>query len=291
MTANKIGVVTVAGSAVGRRNRLHVPQLAAATATMRTPASISAIPLYPVTDAEAFFRAFHAARPAVTSRALARAGSYARLAAHVPRTGRILDLACGDSYLASLIGTNRVIGVDLAPARLPPHDRDAAAVPLVVGRAQQLPFADRVFSAATCHLAFMLFDETDEVVAELARVLEPGAPFLALLGGGPTADGADAFHAFAEQVPRGAIRFGDRRARSEDGWHELFRDDWRDITFERWELDLGGTFDEVWAFLGASYQLAAGEGADAARTSLRARFPGDHVPCRIATYVARVFRR
>lgn len=242
-----------------------------------------------VTDAEAFFRAFHAARPAVTSRALARAGSYARLAAQVPRTGRILDLACGDTYLASLIGA---IGIDLSPARLPADERagSPSRVPLVVGRAQQLPFADRAFSAATCHLAFMLFDELDAVVAELGRVLEPGAPFLALLGGGPTAGGADAFHAFAEHLPRGGPGVGDRRARSEEGWYELFGVPWRDITFERWELDLGGTFDEVWAFLGASYQLADRE-ADIIRTALRDRFAGEHVPCKVATYVARVFRR
>jgi len=216
----------------------------------------------------------------VTSRALARAGSYARLAAHVPRTGRTLDLACGDSYLASLIGA---IGIDLAPTRLD------EGVPLVVARAQQLPFADNAFSAATCHLAFMLFDELDSVVAELDRVLEPGAPFLALLGGGPTAEGNDAFHALAEHV-RGGRGYGDRRARSEDGWRELFGDAWRDITFERWELDLGGTFDEVWAFLGASYQLADGT-VDAARAALRERFSGHHVPCAVATYFARVVRR
>jgi SAM-dependent methyltransferase len=245
---------------------------------MKTPASIYALPLYPVTDAEMFFRAFHASRPAVTSRALARAGSYARLAARVPRTGRVLDLACGDSYLASLTGA---IGLDLAPARLAP------SVPLVAARAQQLPFCDRAFAAATCHLAFMLFDDIEQVVAELGRVLAPGAPFFALVGGGPTAGGADAFHAFAEHVPRGRA-FGDPRARSEAGWCELFAGGWGDITFERWELDLSGTFDEVWAFLGASYQL---EDAEAARAALRARFPGEHVPCAVATYLARVVRR
>jgi SAM-dependent methyltransferase len=247
---------------------------------MKTPASISALPLYPVTKAETFFRAFHTARPAVTSRALARAGSYTRLAALVPRTGRILDLACGDSYLASLTGA---IGVDLAPARL----AGTRGVPLVAARAQQLPFADGAFAAATCHLAFMLFDDIEQVVAELGRVLQPGAPFLALLGGGPTGAGADAFHAFAEHVPRG-VAFGDPRARSEAGWRELFADGWRDVTFERWELDLSGTLDEVWAFLGASYQLVVG---DRVRAELARRFPGDRVPCSMATYVARVIRR
>ena len=158
---------------------------------------------------------------------------------------------------------------------------------MVRGRAQELPFRDQSFDAAICHLAFMLFDDVPAVVAELSRVLKPGARFVALLGGGPTADGHDAFHHFASLLSTGTS-FGDKRASSEAGWHELFHD-WRDITFERWPLDLGGTFDEVWTFLAASYQLRAAD-HDRIRTALRAAFPGEHVPCSVATYCATAMR-
>src|SRR5690606_37483161 len=161
----------------------------------------------------------------------------------------------------------------------PPYD-------LVQARAQALPFRDRAFDAATCHLAFMLFDDIESVVAELSRVLRPGAPFLALLGGGPSADGEDAFHRFADLLPRSELRFGDRRASSEAGWAELFAT-WRDLHLERWPLDLGGSFDEVWRFLAASYQLRE---AERVRAELRAAFPGDHVPCTVVTYFATVTR-
>ncbi len=114
----------------------------------------------------------------------------------------------------------------------------------------------------------------------------PGAPFLALLGGGPTADGADAFHRFAELLPKSELRFGDRRASSEAGWAELFAT-WRELRFERWPLDLGGSFDDVWRFLAASYQL---RDAERMRAELRAAFPGDHVPCTVVTYFASVTR-
>src|SRR5262249_11885453 len=136
------------------------------------------------------------ARPGITSRALARAGSYERLAARVP-AGRVLDLACGDGTLLELLAP-AAVGIDVSRGELD-RARDTSAIRerIVQARAQALPFADRTFDGATCHLAFMLFDDLELVVAELARVLKPGAPFIALLGGGPTADGDDAFHRFA----------------------------------------------------------------------------------------------
>lgn len=195
----------------------------------------------------------------------------------VPARGRVLDLACGDDApLRERLGA-RVVGIDLVPSPLG-----------VQGRAQALPFADGTFDAAVCHLAFMLFDDLERVVAELARVLRPQAPFIAVLGGGPTADGDDAFHAFARLLPRGR-GFGDRRASSDRGWRELFdARAWRDITFERVVLDLGGTFDDVWTFLGSSYQL---DDPDRVRAELRESFPGDAVPLQVATYWASVIRR
>jgi SAM-dependent methyltransferase len=231
-----------------------------------------------VTEREQFLRAFHDAQPGITRRAFDRAGSYARLAAKVPR-GRVLDLACGDGALLERLGP-QAIGIDSSLGEL-----RAASATVVAARAQKLPFADASFDAVACHLAFMLFDDIELVVAEVGRVLRPGAPFIALLGGGPSADGDDAFHHFARLVPRGQS-FGDRRASSEAGWRELFAD-WRDITFERWPLDLGGSFDEVWTFLGSSYQL---RDADRVREQLRAACPGDHVPCTVVTYCATATR-
>ena len=233
-----------------------------------------------MSERERFLRAFHDAQPGITSRALARTGAYERFAARVP-PGCVLDLACGDGTLLRALGP-RAVGLDLSAAEL-----ERARSPVVRGRAQELPFADASFDAVTCHLAFMLFDEIEHVVAELARVLKPGAPFLALLGGGPSADGDDAFHRFATLLPRGG-GFGDRRASTEAGWLELFAG-WRDLAFERWPLDLGGSFDDVWQFLGASYQLPAAE-HDRVRAELRAAFPGEHVPCTVVTYFASVTR-
>jgi SAM-dependent methyltransferase len=144
------------------------------------------------------------------------------------------------------------------------------------------------FDVVTCHLAFMLFDELATVVRELERVLVPGGEFVALLGGGPTAEGDDAFHRFLRLLPpRTAPRLGDPRARHEAGWRELMPR-WNVRPFERWTLDLGGTFDQVWAFLGASYEVApahAVELRDALRTATAEW--GDAIPCTVVAYLAR----
>ena len=107
-----------------------------------------------------------------------------------------------------------------------------------------------------------------------------------MLGGGPTAHdpgGDDAFHRFlAEARPRGA-GFGDRRARTCAGWLELFGAAPR---FERFEIDLSGAFDDVWRFLGASYQLLDAD-APVIRARLEASYDGCAiVPCRAVMWLA-----
>ena len=236
-----------------------------------------------MSEHERFLRAFHAVHPGITARAMERGDSYDRLAARA--TGSVLDLACGDGALLRRLPAS-AIGIDVSREEL-------GATPRVVqGRAQQLPFADGAFDTVTCHLAFMLFDDVPAVVRELHRVLAPGGTFIALLGGGPTATGDDAFHRFLAALrPHVAAprRIGDPRAKAEAGWHDLFAG-WSAPRFERWELDLGGTFDEVWTFLGASYELSP-ETAVSINAELRARYaPDDRVPCSVVTWCASVTR-
>jgi SAM-dependent methyltransferase len=260
---------------------------------------------------EAWLRRWHAARPGATSAALARGGTYERLAARVPAGARVLDLGAGDGYLCELLAARgaRPVGVDVSREELALLRRRAGgSLCGVAARAQALPFAAGAFDACVSHLAFMLMEDAPTVVRELSRVLAPGGWFAAVLGGGPVAapppggEGAtaaelDAFHRFLEIAgPRlRAPRFGDRRARSERGWHELFAGSagW-DVRFERWEIDLGGTFDEVWRFLGASYELAPDD-AGAVRAELAATLgvsadagpPGvaARIPCRMVTWL------
>lgn len=241
-----------------------------------------------MTSSEKFLREFHSAHAGATSRAFERAGSYARLAAQVPAHARVLDLACGDGALLAHLGPN-AIGVDLTVAELrAAQGRHARAGALACARAQALPFAAHRFDVVTCHLAFMLFDDLPAVVAELERVLVPGGDFFAVLGGGPTADGDDAFHRFLALLgPRTTPRLGDPRAKSEAGWRELMPR-WQVAPFERWTLDLSGSFEAVWAALGASYEVAS-ETAPALEAAFRAatREWGESIPCTAVAYLAR----
>lgn len=195
----------------------------------------------------------------------------------------VLDLACGDGVLLAELAELRAIGLDVSREELA-----LAKSAVVQGRAQALPFADAAFDVIACHLAFMLFDDIEHVVREIGRVLRPGGSFLALLGGGPTAHGDDAFHRFLSLLPPSAHRFGDPRAKTEAGWRELFAG-WETPPFERWELDLGGTFEQVWAVLGTSYELPH-DRAHAIRAALEAATAdlggNGRIPCRVVTWLA-----
>jgi SAM-dependent methyltransferase len=217
---------------------------------------------------EAFVRAFHAAHAGITSRVYPRT-SYERLAGRV--SGRVLDLGCGDASLGT-------VGIDLSRAELA-----RGHGPRVQGRAQALPFRDGAFDHVVSHLSFMLLDDIQHVVAELARVLVPGGTFHAVLGGGPTAGADDAFHRFlALAKPRGP-RLGDPRATSEAGWRTLFAG-WTLAPWERWPVDLSGPLEDVYAFLSSGYQVH-----DDVREQLRAEF-GEHLPCTVALYYATATR-
>ena len=254
---------------------------------------------------EAFVRAFHAAHPGATTAAFARGGSYARLAAEVPTGARVLDLACGDGYLLELLGARGVaaIGVDVAAEEV--RAATARGGRAVQGRAQALPFASAAFDAVTCHLALMLMADLDVVSGELARVLVPGGALRAVVGGGPVArvDPASPACVYARWLallqPRFAsappLRLGDPRASREAGWRALLEPrGFAAIGFTRIELDLGGTFDEVWATLSTSYD-AARLGAADLREPLRAAIadlvaPDGHVPLRAVAWLASATR-
>ena len=71
-------------------------------------------------EREAWLRRFHAATPGITSAALARGGTYHRLAALVPAGARVLDLGAGDGYLCELLATRGAwaVGVDISQEEL-----------------------------------------------------------------------------------------------------------------------------------------------------------------------------
>ncbi|HEU0037482.1 MAG TPA: class I SAM-dependent methyltransferase [Kofleriaceae bacterium] len=250
------------------------------------------------TEREAFLLRFHARAPGITSRVLARSGSYERIAERVASSAtRVLDLGCGDGALVRALRSRGcdAFGIDLSADELALAPRGIC----VRGRAQRMPFASAAFDSVVSHFAFMLLDDVEDVVAELARVLVPGGRFVAVLGGGPTAqrpgEPEDAFHRaleIARPYLARAVRLGDPRAKSESGWNALF-DRWREISFERDELVLDGSIEDVWQFLAASYEFDAIRDVD--REQIRLRLAehigeGGRAMCRAVIWIATAIR-
>lgn len=160
-------------------------------------------------------------------------------------TGPGLDLACGDGLLLArlLADPARVArpwtGVDLSPDELrAARQRLGEQAPLLRARAQALPLADAHLAVVLSHLALMLMDDADAVVAELARVLRTGGLLAGVVGA--RAEPSPAFATYLEllgQQPRSAhwqaLRFGDRRWHDEAGLQALLAPHFGDLACTR----------------------------------------------------------
>ncbi len=105
------------------------------------------------------------------------------------RPNTVLDVASGTAGVAIQLARRtgaRVIGFDLTLPMLHEGRRriEAAAlgdrIDLVGGRAEQLPFPDGAFDALTFTYLLRYVDDPETTLAELARVLRPGAPMASL---------------------------------------------------------------------------------------------------------------
>ncbi|OLZ57658.1 class I SAM-dependent methyltransferase [Amycolatopsis keratiniphila] len=223
---------------------------------------------------EAFLRAFHAHRPAVTSGAMSQGrasdgrSSYEILRDQVEGHPRVLDLGCGDGFLLDLLaGAGHVVtGVDLSGAELlvARQRPSLAAATLLEGRAQALPFTDGAFDACVSHMAFMLMPEVERVAAELARVLMPGGRLALVLGGGGA--GGDGAYELFQRLLRPVLadapaehrtpRLGDRRTRHREGIDEILTPPgFSPVEWATEQIDLSGSAEQVWSTVSVTYNL------------------------------------
>ncbi|MDX3379411.1 class I SAM-dependent methyltransferase [Streptomyces sp. ME02-6991-2A] len=260
---------------------------------------------------ESFLRTFHAERPAVTADAFggARAAdgrsSYEILCDRVTGSRRVLDLGCGDGLLLEVLARTegrRLAGVDLSPEAVALARRrpGVSGATVVESRAQNLPFADDSFDACVSHMALMLMGDVEQVIAEVVRVLSPGATLACVIGGG--AVGVEAYDLFLGLL-RTAIKdapatqrvpaLGDRRTRSREGLDSLLGPaGFTPVDRETVAIDLSGPREQVWAALSGVYDV--GPLDPGAVASLREEFferveglamPDGLVPCGMKVHV------
>ncbi len=187
-----------------------------------------------MSEAETFLKSWRA-RHAVASAVVFGPGrtddgrdSYDRLVDGVGGAVRVLDLACGDGTLLARVWglaphTER-IGVDLCAEELAmAAERDPDAT-LHQDRAQALPLPDDHVDCVLPHMALMLMDDVETVVAELGRVLRPGGRIGVVVGRSINPElGAVLKAGWQRQAASPAPpKLGDPRTRSVEGLHELF---------------------------------------------------------------------
>jgi len=92
-----------------------------------------------------------------------------------PPGARTLDLACGEGRVSRLLRSrqHQVVGVDAAPTMVRFAADDQDAVPVVLGDATGLPFADNAFDLVVAYMCLHDIDDMPRAVSELARVLAP----------------------------------------------------------------------------------------------------------------------
>jgi SAM-dependent methyltransferase len=90
-----------------------------------------------------------------------------------------LDLGCGDGHFASL-AFDRKLDVGIDPWRAPLQEAAARGGYLEVLEASgnSIPYADGFFASAVSNSVLEHIPDLDAVLCELARVLQPGAPFV-----------------------------------------------------------------------------------------------------------------
>ncbi|AMC34484.1 class I SAM-dependent methyltransferase [Janthinobacterium sp. B9-8] len=225
-----------------------------------------------ISQSEQFLIAFHNQHPGITSQAYqalsATMGgqcydsSYACLAKDVARDATVLDLACGDGFLLSLLNAHTLIGVDMSTGELAAaQQRLGNRATLHHSKAQSLPLADQSCDEVLCHMALMLMDQLDKVISEIYRVLRPMGRFSFVIGtAAPASAVMDGYVArlrllFKHETSK-ALRLGDPRLAKEQGIISALTPHFSQIKIEKITLSRRYTPAEIWAWFEGCYDLA-----------------------------------
>ncbi|NHQ85535.1 methyltransferase domain-containing protein [Iodobacter sp. HSC-16F04] len=221
---------------------------------------------------EQFLIDFHNQQPGITSHSFQSlsaamggrlyASSYECLAKDVASDATVLDLACGDGFLLSLLPARTLIGVDMSTGELAAaRHRLGDRATLHQGKAQSLPVENQRCDIVLCHMALMLMDQLDVVLGEIHRVLRPNGRFSFIIGtAAPASAVMDAYvrrlRALYQHESAKALRFGDQRLTEEESIISALTPFFTQIKIEKITISRRYTPDEVWAWFEGCYDLA-----------------------------------
>ena len=90
-----------------------------------------------------------------------------------------LDLGCGDGHFAGVVFDRKLeVGLDPWAAPLREAEKRGNYLKLVNSTGDQIPFEDGYFSSAVSNSVLEHIPDLDPVLADLARVMKTGAPFI-----------------------------------------------------------------------------------------------------------------
>ena len=147
------------------------------------------------------------------------AGEAQHVAAHIAQTGglsadsRLLEIGVGTGRIALPLARHvrEMVGLDLARpmmAKLLQKKTDEP-IALIEGDATRLPLADHSVDAVLTVHVLHLIPNWRAALAELARVLRPGAPLLYSWGGGGQSELREAWNSAVPEQPAVGVDFTD----------------------------------------------------------------------------------
>ena len=137
----------------------------------------------------------------------------------------ILDVACGPCAVTKALAKKtkaRIVGIDLSEDMLRMGQSNveeaglADRISLVLGRGEQLPFADGTFDALTFTYLLRYVDDPKATIAELVRVVKPGGPIASLEFAVPRSPG---WHAMWWFYTRAVLPVGGLLTGGKGWWH------------------------------------------------------------------------
>jgi SAM-dependent methyltransferase len=231
------------------------------------------------TTTEGYLRDFHSRHPGVTAQSFAGAeveaggrfwaSSYDWLAQRVPGPDRpltILDLACGNGELLLSLAERAqpglsLIGIDISTAELAAAEqRLRGRARLIEARAQALPLPPASIDIIVSHLALMLMEDMDTVVAAMHRVLKPGGSIAFIVWRGIVpGDGFEIFvQALREAMAAEKVsghQIGDRRIGLPDELAALFGTKFDAVELSDLIVRQRGTPEAIWDRLVPNYDV------------------------------------